>query len=139
MGALKWIWYLLEIVMLIPPLTPIGIVMILSRWVFWAIKTKILIDVRFIVFLLSIIQNALYLLLLGIHLLLVELGLNGIKFSLHWTEGLMNNLRGGVNAIENYAKEAFGFILFWGAIVTFVFKPPLSGNIMDNVITYGLI
>jgi len=135
----KGLWYILEIIALIF-VPPLGIAMILSRWVFWAIKKKIMIDIRFIYLLFIAVPHLfLWWALLGIHFLLITLGLNGIKFSLHWTEGLASNIHQGVDVLENYAREAFGLILLWGTIIVVVLQPPLSGSLTQNVVTYGWI
>ncbi|NMJ76882.1 hypothetical protein GLU64_00515 [Nanohaloarchaea archaeon] len=52
---------------------------------------------------------------------------------------LFGNFNDGVQVIENYAKEAAGFLFFWGTIVVVFIKPPLSGDPVANIVTYSTI
>lgn len=133
------IWVIIEIAALII-FPPLGIALILGKWIFWAIKKKILIDVWFIYLLFLGVPQVLLWWFMGVlHIIFVNFGLNIFKFSLHWIELVFDNLHEGIQVIENYSKEAASFLLFWGTIVVVFIQPPMSGNIMENIVTYGTI
>lgn len=133
------IWIIIEIAALIL-FPPLGIALILGKWIFWAVKKKILIDIYFIYILFLGVPQVLLWWIMGIlHIIFINFGLNIFKFSLHWMELVFDNLHKGVEVVENYSKEAASFLLFWGTLVVVFIQPPLSGNLMENITTYGTI
>ena len=123
MGLLKT---LLLIGLMFTPLAPVVIGYMLVKY-----------GIKFIVWDVKLMFNAAFLLFIGIpeiilwavfYLFLYQVVLKGIfgagKFSAHWLEWIFGNFTEGIEVVENNAERAGEMMIFWSAIIVFLF--PIS-------------